>query len=119
MAELRERLVSEGATPLEVMLHAMRFYDAEASKAFAKLLSDGVPRAEAIKEVIGLRQMAGKEAARAAPYVHQRIGYDSGEGTGDPEFVPLAERLAYYQRRDEPAAAGGGNVVALKPSDEQ
>lgn len=66
-----------------------------------------------------IREMAGKEAARAAPYVHPRIGYDSGEGTGDPEFVPLAERLAAYARRDELTAAGGGNVIELKPPGEQ
>jgi hypothetical protein len=133
MAERRERLVSEGATPLEVMLDAMRFFHGEAEKLVERLLTDGAPQGEpadgnapnqardivkAFKEVIGLRQLGGREAARAAPYVHPRMGYDSGQGGDDPDFVPLAERLAGYQRRDELAAAGD-NVVELKPPSDQ
>jgi hypothetical protein len=133
MAERRERLISEGATPLEVMLDAMRFFHGEAEKLVERLLTDGAPQSEpvdgkapnpahdiikAIKEVIGLRKLAGKEAARAAPYVHPRIGYDSGEAGGDPDFVPLAERLAAYQREDDIKAAGD-KVVELKPPGDQ
>lgn len=133
MAERRERLVSEGATPLEVMLDAMRFFHGEAEKLVERLLTDGAPQSEpgdgkapnpardiikAIKEVIGLRKLAGQEAARAAPYVHPRIGYATEDGGGDPDFVPLAERLKAYARRDEIAAAGH-NVAELKPPGDQ
>jgi hypothetical protein len=60
--------------------------------------------------VFGLRKLAGEEAARAAQYVHPRQGY-AGEDGGDPDFIPLAECLAYYQRRDEAQAAGDKVVV--------
>jgi hypothetical protein len=51
---------------------------------------------EAIGQVLDLRKLAGEEAARAAPYVHPRMGYASdGEGHQD-DCVPLVERLAYY-----------------------
>lgn len=82
MAERRERLVSEGATPPEVMLDAMRFFHGEAEMLVERLLTDGAPPSapvdgkapnsaqdiiEAIKDLIGLRQLAGREAARAHP----------------------------------------------------
>jgi hypothetical protein len=61
--------------------------------------------------------MAGNEAARAAPYVHPRQGYAGDDRQAD-DFVPLAERLAYYQRRDDLKAAGD-KVVELKPQGDQ
>lgn len=127
-------IAASGTTPLEVMLTNMRFYHQEAIDLVNKLITDGAPPAEPAEEgepgevnkglveqlrtILTLRKLAGEEAARAAPYVHPRIGYDSGEGTGDPDFVPLAERLAYYQRREELKEAGD-NVVELKPPSDQ
>jgi hypothetical protein len=100
------------------MTRNMRFYDSEAIKLVNKLTEEGVAQLEVapvegeagetsvnenvveqLRSILMLRKMAGEEAARAAPYVHPRIGYDSGEGGGDPEFIPLAERLKEYQRR--------------------
>jgi hypothetical protein len=63
--------------------------------------------------VLGLRDAAVEAAKAAAPYVHPRVGYAGDEKQTD-DFVPLAERLAHYQRRDDMAAAGA-NVVELKP----
>jgi hypothetical protein len=56
--------------------------------------------------VIELRKRAGEEAARAAPYVHPRIGYAVGDNGGDEDFVPLAERIAHYESRDYLNGAG-------------
>ena len=50
--------------------------------------------------------------------MHSRIGYQSADGNSDPDFVPLAERLAYYQRRDELEGAGD-NVIEWKPPADQ
>ncbi len=123
-----ERATAEGVTPLEVMLDNMRFYHSEAIEALNKLLAAGAPVpaegegdephaeiVEQLRTILVLRKMAGEEAARAAPYVHPRVGYDSGAATGDPEFVPLAERLAYYQREDDIKAAGDKVVPLKKP----
>ena len=68
---------------------------------------------EALRDVLTLRKLAGEEAARAAPYCHPRMG-NAANDDGRDEEVPLAERLAYYARRDDIAAAGG-KVVELKP----
>lgn len=68
--------------------------------------------------MVGLRKLAGEEAARAAPYCHPRQGNaadDAGEGEHE---VPLHARLAAYQRRDDLAAAGS-NVIELKPLGDQ
>jgi hypothetical protein len=65
---------------------------------------------EAIKHVLGLRDAAVEAAKAAAPYVHPRVGNAADDKPID-DFVPLAERLAHYQRRDDIAAAG--NVVEL------
>jgi hypothetical protein len=130
--EVADKAIAEGISPLEVMLANMRFYHQEAIDLVNKLTSEGVAPAEPaegdedaaeqvdsnlveqLRTLLMLRKMAGEEAARAAPYVHPRVGYDAGTDHGDPEFVPLADRLAYYQRRDELKEAGD-NVVPLKP----
>jgi hypothetical protein len=133
--EIIERAAAEGILPLQVMLDNMRFYHREAGELVAKLIGAGVPEAtvakegeggephggviEAIGQVLGLRKLAGEEAARAAPYVHTRMGYAAGDdgGSKDDE-IPLAERLKEYQRRDDLKAAGS-NVVDLKRPGDQ
>ncbi len=120
--------------PLQVMFDNIRFYTKEADKLVAKLLSDGVPQfeeaegevgaqphadiIEALKAVLGFRKAAGDEAVRAAPFVHPRMGYVGEDDKSDESMPPLAERIAYYTRRDELKAAGD-NVVALKPHGDQ
>jgi len=125
--EVAEQAIAEGVTPLQVMLDNMRFYHEGSLKLIENLMKNGAPPIEgeegqpqepnadvieALRNVLSFRKMAGEEAARAAPYVHPRIGIDAGVGSSDPEFVPLAERLAYYQRQDDLKAAGD-NVVDL------
>jgi hypothetical protein len=129
--EIAERVIGEGSTPLEVMIRNMRFYDEEAIRLVNELTARGAPEpeegeagevnaslVEQLRTILTLRKMAGEEAARAAPYVHPRVGYDSGDASGDPDFIPLAERLAYYQREDELKEAGE-NVIPLKPAGDQ
>jgi hypothetical protein len=84
--ELIERAAAEGVLPLQVMFDNLRLYTKQANELIAKLMAGGVsnkavggdelhePHAnviEAIGEVLGLRKLAGEEAASAAPYVHQ------------------------------------------------
>jgi hypothetical protein len=103
---IAERVFQEGITPLEVMLDNMRFYHSEAIRLVARLIAGGMPEhlaeadeakpdapkddqphanvIEAIGEVLRLRKLAGAEAARAAPYMHPRMGYVSdGDITED------------------------------------
>jgi hypothetical protein len=142
--EIIERAAEQGLLPLEVMLDNMRLYHRKAEEALRKLLAgkmsdhelpakadEDQPIAteddpagedagayggiiEGLKRVLELRKLAGDEAARAAPYVHPRQGYVGVERTPSDEEIPLAERLAYYQRRDDLKAAGD-KVVELKP----
>ena len=137
---IAERVIAEGITPLEVMLDNMRFYHSEAIRLVARLIAGGMPEhlaeadeakpdapkddqphanvIEAIGQVLGLRKLAGAEAARAAPYMHPRMGYVSDGDITEDCFVPLAERIAYYTRRDEIKAAGD-KVIELKPQGDQ
>jgi hypothetical protein len=130
--EIADRALIEGVTPLEVLLDNMRFYHAGAAEALADLVNGKRPTVEVaegedpdtfaliegFRQVLGLRKMAGDEAARAAPYCHARQGYAGDERTAGDEEIPLAERLKEYQRRDDLKAAGS-NVVDLKrPSDQ-
>lgn len=126
--EIADRAFEQGITPLEVMLDNMRFYHGKAEEALRVLLVGNLKTAEGdepnqdiidgIKDALELRKRAGDEAARAAPYMHTRMGYDNTDYSADPDFVPLAERLAYYTRRDEIAAAGD-KVTELKPQGDQ
>lgn len=127
-------IAASGATPLEVMLSNMRFYHQEAIDLVNKLMTEAARPAvpseggapgevneglvEQLRTILTLRKMAGEEAARAAPYVHPRMGYDAGNGNEDPDFVPLAERIKEYERRAKLATAGD-NVVELKPPGDQ
>jgi hypothetical protein len=125
-----EQAAEEGILPLQVMLDNIRFYTKQANELIAKLIAEGVEEAplieegedapepnagviEAIGQVLGLRKLAGEEAARAAQYVHPRQGIAGDEHNPNEGEVPLAERLKEYQRRDDIAAAGD-KVVELK-----
>jgi len=54
-------------------------------------------------------------AKAAAPFVHSRMA-PSEPKRGDPEYVPLIERLKEYVRRDA-IDASAGNVVPLQRRD--
>jgi len=111
--------IATGLTPLEALFDVMRFYDAKAKDLWAQLEAYTMAHPEAsrsgaertreariFREAIRLSQLACGAAAKAAPYVHPRAGYAS-EDDFDGEFVPLAERLAYYESRDEIKTADG------------
>ena len=122
-----QEAADDGVLPLKVMLDNLRFYTKKADELIALLIEqgvgampddeaseDGAPPGilEAIGQVVGLRKLAGEEAARAAPYCHPRQGNALDEDSGEQE-VPLHARLAAYQRRDD-IAASEGKVVELK-----
>ena len=92
LRETVEKALSRGVSPIEVMLENMRFYHQGACELTYALLtgtpmdaaqavgaadeSEEAPNAaviEAISQVVGLRKLAGEEAARAAPYCHVRL----------------------------------------------
>jgi hypothetical protein len=54
-------------------------------------------------------------AKAAAPFVHPRMGQADPNKTIDPDFVPLAERLKAYAKRDAEEAEKN-NVVKLPRS---
>ena len=102
--------------PLAVMLDNMRFYHQGAPELLEQLLireatadliavqkdPAGMHREklavnEALKLRHALRQMAGKAAAHAAPYIHAKIA-PTEHDTREQDFVPLHERIAAYER---------------------
>lgn len=122
-AKLLQQAAEDGVLPLQIMFDNVRFYTKGAYELIGKLLGGQMPAGgegedqatiiEAIGQVLRLRELAGAEAARAAPYCHPRQGYVAEEGGSDVE-VPLAVRLAEYQRRDD-IEASAGKVVDFKP----
>lgn len=83
--------------PLDVLLANMDFYHAEAAKTLDKLLTE-LPEAgelaaetgeeaelaraaaiEALKNIMGLRKLAGEAAKDAAPYFHAKLAMVSHE----------------------------------------
>lgn len=126
--EIADRAFEEGITPLEVMLDNMRFYHRNAEEALRVLLA-GDPKGtegdnpdrgiiDGIKDVLELRKRAGEEAARAAPYMHTRMGYARDDTNEDPDFVPLADRIKEYERRAK-LAGSDDNIIELKRRDDQ
>jgi hypothetical protein len=137
---IAERAIAQGITPLEAMLDNMRFYHSEAIVLVAKLIAAGMPEhlteddeakpdapkndqphanvMEAIGQVLRLRKLTGAEAARAALYMHPRMGYASDERSTDDEIIPLAERLKEWDRRDNLKSASD-KVVELNPQSDQ
>lgn len=133
--EIADKAAAQGVTPLEVLLDNMRFYHDKAAETLAAYALDGVPAlpedpenpkespddrrrrevVSAIKEICGLRKMAGEAAGQAAPYIHPRRS-PIDENAKRSDGVPLQERLKHYQTRDAAVAANPGKVVALKPA---
>jgi hypothetical protein len=125
---IAERALADGQTPLEVMLDNMRFYHQASLKLIEQLLEHGAPPVEgepqpdappnndvieALRQLLGFRKLAGEAARDAAPYLHPRLS-STVDDEPQNDFVPLAQRLEAYQRRDDLAAAGG-NVVDITP----
>ena len=110
--DIAEKAIGDGLTPLEVMLDNMRFYQAEAERLTEQLHAESARHGEVavngsrgkshagITEMMELRKRAVDAAARAAPYVHPRMGYAASDEVSDPDFVPLAERIKYYESCD-------------------
>ena len=80
---------ASGLTPLDYMLSVLRDEKADARRR------DDMAKA-------------------AAPYVHPRMA-PAQPGHPDPEFIPLAERIKFYARRDA-IEAGDGNAVVERRS---
>ena len=80
---------ASGLTPLDYMLSVLRDEKADARRR------DDMAKA-------------------AAPYVHPRMA-PAEPGRRDPEFIPLAERIKSYARRDA-IEAGDGNAVVERRS---
>lgn len=133
MRETAEKALKEGLTPLEVMLNNMRFYAEGADRAMQKVL-EGISAAEIAKDhpeakvhqgdiplttvdafrvVLNLRQLAGEAAKDAAAYCHARIAPADSKSKDDEEFVPLAQRLAEYER-EEAIEASQGRVIPIE-----
>ena len=124
-----DQAAAEGLTPLEMMLANMRHFHPEAVAAEASVLALGEQLAaigaesdpqEAfplllaeVKKAAGLRLHAQACARDAAPYVHARIAPVESTQRRD-DFVPLAERLKEYARRDA-IEESEGKVIELKP----
>lgn len=136
--EIADKAAAEGLTPLEVMLDNMAFYHREADELLERLVVELAAAGEAVatsgedaevkaagadtartaaievlRNILGLRKMAGEEAARAAPYMHSRLNAIDDKGDTANDVVPLAERLKAYAKA-EAIEASGGKVVALK-----
>jgi len=131
--KLIQQAADDGVLPLKIMFDRLRFYTKRCDELIAKILEGRIepvavakdgstpekpePNAdiiEALREVLGIGKRMEEVAIAAAPYCHPRQGNANEGEHGDPEFVPLAERIAYYTRRDELKAAGG-NIVDFAP----
>ena len=100
---IADRAAAAGLTPLEVMLDNLVFLR---DAAVAGIVIDPI--------ILGLRKLAGEEAARAAPYMHPRIQPVEEKTAESEQIVPLAERLRYYAARDA-VEASEGKVVPIGP----
>jgi len=89
--EINERMLAKGLTKAEATLDVMRFYYAQAIALTEQVDAQSGQPANATErrrharmygEMMRLRQLAFRAAAKAAPYVHPRMGYvrdDDGE----------------------------------------
>lgn len=76
--EVADKAMSQGVTPLEVMMDNMRFAHERGTEVLAKIMdlpADAPQSAamDAFKELLRFRAMAQDAAKDAAPYVHPRL----------------------------------------------
>ena len=129
---IADKAAETGILPLDVMLDNMRHFHKvalEAEAVLERLTAEdftGVklePAAQfkvllaEVKKAAGLRQMAQACASAAAAYMHPRLTAVAPQ-RADDDFVPLAERLAFYAR-EEAIEAGAANGVELKKPGEE
>ncbi len=113
-AKLIQQAADDGVLPLEVMLDRLRFYTKQVDELLAKITEQaGEEALETLKQALGISKRLEEVAAMAAPYCHPRQGNAIEEGPGS-DFIPLAERVAAYERAANLALAGG-NIVELAP----
>jgi hypothetical protein len=104
LAEIRDKALQSGITPLEVMLKNMRRADAMADAAERATISfarealsklDGEELLTALiaegKKVLGLRGFAQDCARDAAVYMHSRLATTTIKGDGDHPLKALVE----------------------------
>lgn len=86
--EIADKAIADGITPLEVMIEAMRFHHALATKA------DEAAKGEHLKAAAAM-------AEKAAPYIHPRLAAIEHTGKGGKDLIPemtdleRAKRLAF------------------------
>lgn len=90
--KVAEKAISEGLTPLEVMLDNMRFAHQGANNCLAKLIEQNeqtpLEKFDAYKEMLRLRGLAQEAAKDAAPYMHPRLASVEHSGhEGGPIIV--------------------------------
>jgi hypothetical protein len=129
---IADKAAETGILPLDVMLDNMRHFhkvalEAEAvlewltAEDFTGVKLDPADQFKVllaeVKKAAGLRQMAQECARDAAAYLHPRLTAVAPQ-RADDDFVPLAERLKYYARRDA-LEASTPNVDELKKPGER
>lgn len=99
--EIAEQAITEGISPLEVMLSNMRFHFAEATDLMSGLIdrakSAGPIEASELKDLLrflhNTRSMAEECARDAAPYIHPRLA--TLQVGGDPN-APLVIQVVKF-----------------------
>jgi len=104
-------MVAEGLTKAEATLDVMRFYYAQAIALTEQVdAQSGQPanaterrrHARMSREMIRLRELVGRAAAKAAPYVHPRMSYVSDDDVDD-DFVPIGSASLARNALSSPA----------------
>lgn len=85
LAELPTKVALRGVTPIEVMVNAMREYDAEAEEAFNLSIDERDPDRKEELRSYGrqMMQMASDTAKDAAPYIHSKLNSTTLLGNPD------------------------------------
>jgi hypothetical protein len=120
--QIADQAITQGISPLEVMLHNMRFAHSGVDVVLQKILAgelDGMVAEEggedvrlgALRSALKLAEFSQKCAIDAAPFIHPRMS--PTDGKAKDEGAPLAERLKEYARRDA-IEGSAGKVVELK-----
>lgn len=121
--ETAEKAIEQGVTPLDVMLHNMRFAHQGVDAVLKAILAgdlEGMVAAEgedvrlgALRQALALSAFSQACARDAAPFIHPRLAAVDGTDAKDREFVPLAERVKAYARKDA-IDESAGKVVEMK-----